>query len=213
MLSIAEFRHLIKTWLAPYDPSQFYENSLNAFQKGTGEWFLDGVFQEWLDEHCPPILWLSAKREQSEHHRHYDLYYTICIDLSYISWCWKNDLNASLSLTRTTFNYLQALVIPAQLQSGTLISKVNLILLTEAWPISFAPLPITKHKILKTYLDLSWCNYVKHIQSYGKTLMMHTASRKKILGKNPKIWMFNNLEDLYFGAARSCQGPSYSWMQ
>ena len=41
-------RQNAKSWLAPYDPYHFYENAIENFQEGTGKWFLDDVFQEWL---------------------------------------------------------------------------------------------------------------------------------------------------------------------
>lgn len=57
----ALFRDNVKTWLAPFDPYPIYETSLGDYQKGTGSWFLDHQFQEWLGGHCQPIFWLRAK--------------------------------------------------------------------------------------------------------------------------------------------------------
>ena len=56
----SKLRDAIQRWLAPYDPEPFYEKSLEAFHEGTGRWFLDDIFQEWLGSD-PPILWLRAR--------------------------------------------------------------------------------------------------------------------------------------------------------
>ena len=58
----SEFRQKVKKWLAPCDPYPIYKAAIGAFQKGTGEWFLDGVLQSWLDGSCQQVLWLQARR-------------------------------------------------------------------------------------------------------------------------------------------------------
>ncbi|MCJ1391753.1 hypothetical protein MMC18_004618 [Xylographa bjoerkii] len=60
-LLIEKYRRLVRKWLAPYDPQQSYEKSIGNFQDGTGEWFLNGIFRDWLAEQGPPIIWLRAK--------------------------------------------------------------------------------------------------------------------------------------------------------
>ena len=44
----SELRQIVRRWLAPYDPFHFYQNAIEKFQEGTGGYFLDNVFQEWL---------------------------------------------------------------------------------------------------------------------------------------------------------------------
>ena len=44
----SELRQAARRWIAPYDPHQFYQDAIASFQKGTGEWFLHGVFNDWL---------------------------------------------------------------------------------------------------------------------------------------------------------------------
>ncbi len=57
----ADFRKSVIRWLAPFDPSQLYRTSLASEQVGTGKWFLDGPFQDWVSGLSPPILWLRGK--------------------------------------------------------------------------------------------------------------------------------------------------------
>jgi hypothetical protein len=58
------FRKSVKTWLAPYDPLLYYEKSLDTFHEGTGRWFLEGVFDDWLESPSQSVLWLRARRER-----------------------------------------------------------------------------------------------------------------------------------------------------
>lgn len=56
----SRLREAVRKWLAPYDPYHFYEDAMQSFQEGTGSWFLDDVFQNWLESDGPPVLWLRA---------------------------------------------------------------------------------------------------------------------------------------------------------
>ncbi|KAI9716302.1 MAG: hypothetical protein M1828_000398 [Chrysothrix sp. TS-e1954] len=58
---VSDLRKDIKTWLAPYDPNQLLERSLELLQSGTGTWFLEGIFQDFLEHKTAPALWLRAK--------------------------------------------------------------------------------------------------------------------------------------------------------
>ena len=44
----SKLRELVRQWIAPYDPEHFYQGAIESFQEGTGEWFLDDVFENWL---------------------------------------------------------------------------------------------------------------------------------------------------------------------
>ena len=57
----SELRQALKKWLAPCDPHYLFEKSLGDFHEGTGEWFLDGIFSDWMDQRTEPVLWLRAK--------------------------------------------------------------------------------------------------------------------------------------------------------
>ena len=54
-------RENVRQWLAPYDANRLYEDAVQNFQEGTGEWFLDDVFRRWLEDDSPPLLWLRAR--------------------------------------------------------------------------------------------------------------------------------------------------------
>lgn len=71
-------------WLAPFDPARIYERSLEVFLEGTGEWFMDGAFANWLDGNSPPVLWLRAKRKRPIQ----SIYRRLTLILVGISWCW-----------------------------------------------------------------------------------------------------------------------------
>ena len=44
----AKLQQTVRRWLAPYDPYHFYQDAIENFQEGTGKWFLDDIFKEWL---------------------------------------------------------------------------------------------------------------------------------------------------------------------
>lgn len=54
-------RTAVRAWLAPYDPYPTYENSLSAYQEGTGNWLLHGAVYEWLHGRLQHILWIRAR--------------------------------------------------------------------------------------------------------------------------------------------------------
>ena len=58
---MSELKSSVTAWLAPYNPHSKYKQSLQNLQAGTGQWFLDGIFQQWMRGDLPPILWLKAK--------------------------------------------------------------------------------------------------------------------------------------------------------
>ena len=58
---ISKLRQMVRSWLAPNDPYHFYEDAIEIYQEGTGKWFLDDVFQDWLGGDSPPMLWLRAR--------------------------------------------------------------------------------------------------------------------------------------------------------
>lgn len=57
----SKIQQAVKEWIAPHDPHAFYQKSLENFQEGTGTWFLDGVFQDWISSSSRPLIWLRAK--------------------------------------------------------------------------------------------------------------------------------------------------------
>ncbi|KAI4213641.1 MAG: hypothetical protein LQ351_003865 [Letrouitia transgressa] len=57
----SNIQQAVKTWIAPHDPHAFHQKSLENFQEGTGTWFLDGIFQEWISSRSRPLIWLRAK--------------------------------------------------------------------------------------------------------------------------------------------------------
>ncbi|MCJ1329687.1 hypothetical protein MMC10_006367 [Thelotrema lepadinum] len=58
---LSQLKSSMTAWLAPCNSFGKYKQSLGNLQTGTGEWFLDGVCQEWKSGTLPPILWLKAK--------------------------------------------------------------------------------------------------------------------------------------------------------
>ena len=102
MFFLAEFRQSVKTWLAPHNPRQFYERSLNLYQEGTGRWLLENVFQSWLDGCSLPILWLRAKREQFIG----DARLTTSTNIVLPSWRWKDDSTVRFSTKIQVCKYL-----------------------------------------------------------------------------------------------------------
>ena len=56
-----ETRSRIIAWLAPYESYGKYRQSIDCFQDGTGEWFLNGALLDWRSCKTAPLLWLRAK--------------------------------------------------------------------------------------------------------------------------------------------------------
>ena len=60
-VSVVEMRRAVETWLAPHNYIAPFEKALRLYQPGTGGWYLDGMFQKWVEGHGQPIIWLLAK--------------------------------------------------------------------------------------------------------------------------------------------------------
>ena len=58
---MSQLKTSIAAWLAPHNSYSKYKHSLEALQEGTGEWFLEATYQEWMSGNLPAILWLKAK--------------------------------------------------------------------------------------------------------------------------------------------------------
>ncbi|KAL9613817.1 MAG: hypothetical protein Q9167_001664 [Letrouitia subvulpina] len=57
----SKLQQAVKEWIAPHDSHPFYQKALENFQEGTGTWFLDSPFQEWISCSSKPLIWLRAK--------------------------------------------------------------------------------------------------------------------------------------------------------
>jgi hypothetical protein len=57
-----ESQAAILSWLSPSNQHSKLQQSLERFQEGTGDWFLKGVYYEWLtNNESSRILWFKAK--------------------------------------------------------------------------------------------------------------------------------------------------------
>lgn len=61
-----DFRKSVIQWLAPYSPTALHRAALASDQAGTGRWFLDGPFHDWVSsESSEQVLTLRGKRSWS----------------------------------------------------------------------------------------------------------------------------------------------------
>ena len=58
---LRDMRKAIISWLRAYDPYSKYIQSFDYFQKDTGKWFLNGIYQEWMEGEHHSMLWFKAK--------------------------------------------------------------------------------------------------------------------------------------------------------
>ncbi|KAL9046740.1 MAG: hypothetical protein Q9214_000505 [Letrouitia sp. 1 TL-2023] len=61
-----DLKQSIREWLAPCDPYSFYQKFLEVFHKDTGGWFLDRIFNDWIDKGHSSMLWLRGKHHESQ---------------------------------------------------------------------------------------------------------------------------------------------------